>query len=492
MKAIRITIYTFIFCLLLSESSYALSPSSGMVNQESSRTGHSSSDLSTKAEEPKDKVQETILGTPTYLSVPKKDIRGKIVAMRENYNVKIEHGKVLDRTRLEKTAEDINWVLKNGGTPVIWGHNGRKTKGDLIDFDSTDGKIVLAELAKILQEKYGEELHYCDGVITEKGIDPQMAVFIKGKANVLNNIRVHDDFAKDSFAEYFCRIFAGKDISTFMCGAFGDIASKGPSMHQTFLKLFKQVVWAPSIVPELKDMEDIKEIKLIHFAGNKLDKSETLTKLFETMNLGGTIILGSAVTAFLKYDARGKMFFDEEISKLENVNILYPGDKASPDCYNIAIPDVELLPITVDGAQTQGYADISEESCKWFIEEFINKLEPGERVLFNGIVSWREQGYIDTTKRIVESIAEKVKNGTSIYLIGGDGPANFREFSKEILRDLPGKLYSERIKTFSGGGVPLHYVAIGLKKLVIANAMMMRNKELVNERGANLDLTTSL
>lgn len=422
-------------------------------------------------------LQEEILGTPTYLSVPKEEIRGKIVAMRENYNVKVEDGEVLDRTRLEKTAENINWVLKNGGTPVLWGHNGRKSKGDLIDFDTEDGEIVLAALAKILRDEYGEELHYCEGVITEEGINPERAKFVKGRANVLNNIRVCDDFTEESFAEDFCGIFADKNVSTFMCGAFGDIASKGPSMHQTFLKLFEHVVWSPAIVPELKNMEDIEEVKLIHFAGNKLDKAETLTNLFGTMNLGGTIILGSAVTAFLKHDSGGIELFGE-ISKLENVKILRPGDKPSPDCYNLAVPDVELLPITVAGVESEGYADISEESCKWFVEEFINNLEPGEKILFNGIVSWREQGYIETTKRIIEAMAEKVKSGTFIYLIGGDGPVNFKEFSREILADLPEEAYSELVKTFTGGGVPLHYVSLGLKRLVVAYGMMTKNVEL--------------
>jgi hypothetical protein len=205
---------------------------------------------------------------------------------------------------------------------------------------------------------------------------------------------------------------------------------------------------------------------LIQFAGAKIEKADIMFNLAKLMKLGGTVYVGSAIASKLLYDPEGQALLKQLQTKF---NILREGQMPAPDQFNLAIPEVlAVSDIRVKGqSKGPGYPDITDRSAQWIIA-IIKALNPNAKILFNGIVSYKEAGRVDTTKAVIEAIAElKRTRGALITLIGGDGPANFKEFSG---------LTAEDWTEFSGGGVPLKYGTEGEKKLPMVKALSEFNR----------------
>ena len=410
-------------------------------------------------------IPEIIFGTPIYDKLPKEAIAGQIVAVRGVLNVKVKNGMVDDEARLRLTARDLAQVLKDGGTPVLWGHIGRDWGVDLIDLDSVDGAVIINTLRKLMKE-YDEQydINYNQGVITKDGVDSTKVDIQLGQVNLLNNIRVFDGFESPDFASQLGQLFANNNVETFISGAFADIGSKGPESVDSFLDVFEHAVWSPAIAPEMLAMEEINNMKVIQFAGSKLEKADILLNLRKLMVEGGTIFVGSAIAAKLLYSPDGQ----ELLTKLGEVfNILREGEQPQADKYNLAIPEViRVEDVILKGVSTgkPGYVDITEESAAWICSQIVATLTPGDKALFNGIVSWKETGHIEPTKAIISEFAKSIRQGVKMTLVGGDGPANFKDFSGQT---------ADQYTEFSGGGVPLKYGTDGEKKLPMVVALRL-------------------
>ncbi|MEK6557091.1 MAG: phosphoglycerate kinase [Candidatus Margulisiibacteriota bacterium] len=425
---------------------------------------------------------QVIFGTPTMDKLPSNAFADGITALRVALNVKVKNGKVTDPARLDNAVRDIVEIITKEGTPFVWGHIGRIGASDFIDLDSDDGTVIIDCLKEKLKKR-GIELMYLSGVIDKDGIHPieDGPSLEKGKAYLVNNIRVCPNYDKDGFATSFGELMGKIDAKIYICGAFADLASEGPERRDEFLRAFKHLAWAPSIVDEIQRMEDIKKnsnsIKVIQFAGSKLDKTDILKNLKNVLVPGGVIYVGSAIAAFLLKTDAGK----EMLSELKkSFHILRSGD--TPDCnaYNLAIPEVVNTP---DGVYVKGkhlpniyYPDITVNSTEWIIAEILSTLGPNDKMLLNGTPGFLEastsegKGFEENTKKLIEAIMDRLKehSDASLTTVGGDGPASVKRYGNNTFTN---------IVYFTGGKVPLSYVTEGESGLPMVEALRKANEK---------------
>lgn len=424
-----------------------------------------------------------IFGIPTIDQIPQKDIKRQVSALRIVLNVKVKNGEVTDPSRLENAAKDIADIIERGGTPVLWGHIGRIGKTDLIDLDSADGKIVIDCLRNILKNRYGYDLTYVEGVIDKNGIHlEKMPSMAPNKAYLLNNIRVCSGYETPEFAEIMGKLFKNIGAKNYFCGAFADLASEGPETHRKFLDQFKNKAFASSIIDEMKKMENISGVKVIQFAGSKLDKASILLNLTKVMARGGIVYVGSAIAAYLLHTEEGHCV----LKQLEtSFHILRENEAPEPGKFNLAIPEV----LKVDHVYVKGtpvsvtYPDITKESTDWIIKKLISTLGSSDKMLLNGTPGFLEaclhkdssaSEFIKNTEAIIKALCEQVRGGASITAVGGDGPASLKTYHT-FGNQLETFLKTGIVNFFTGGKVPLVYATEGIDGLPMIRALQLAN-----------------
>ncbi len=97
--------------------------------------------------------------TETYMQTIQdiKDIKGKTVLLRADFNVPIQNNKIVDTFRIDKTLKTIDFVLKQGGLLTIVSHLG------------DDGKMTLLPVYEYLKKKK-YDISFFAGPVTEKTV----------------------------------------------------------------------------------------------------------------------------------------------------------------------------------------------------------------------------------------------------------------------------------------------------------------------------------
>ena len=413
-------------------------------------------------------MDKELMGIPTFESLKRKDIEGKNVLVRVNVNVKVIDGRVAQDVRLRNIKEVVQKILENGGTPILLGHNGRLEgeKDDRINFDSKDGEIIRDTLSKILEE---EVVYHAGSVDDEKGLTLTKENIVKGKVNLLQNVRMAPGYEEHEKRNVFADQLAGLSDGIYINDSFGDIGSKGASTQNVVMKMNK-VALGVSIAEELRKMEAISDLSFIYFGGSKLDKTETIENLLNRIRPGGCIIFGSRVSEYIRKDPKGQKMFFEILLKNNIHDVSHTDSILNPHKVNVAF--------ALDFKEENHRAvDIGDESEKHYLRlvDLALKQGDGESILLNGTMGWIENPkYVQTTQDIVKALAEKVKLGAKIFLVGDDGPRSWKNYAKETLA-LP------QVNNFTGGGVPLKYLSDGAEGLVALKALASQNALLKKE-----------
>ena len=112
------------------------------------------------------------------------DLAGKRVLAREDFNVPLDNGVIVDDTRIRASLEGIRYALAKGARLMLVSHLGRPTEGRF------DEKESLAPVARRLSELLGQDVplkrDWLDGV----SVDP-------GKAVLLENCRFNQGEKKN-------------------------------------------------------------------------------------------------------------------------------------------------------------------------------------------------------------------------------------------------------------------------------------------------------
>jgi phosphoglycerate kinase len=89
-----------------------------------------------------------------FITLDDVPIEGKVVLVREDFNVPISNGNILDYTRIQAGLPTIKKILKGGGKVILLSHLGRPREGQF------DESCSLAPVAKALSNLLGEDVKF--------------------------------------------------------------------------------------------------------------------------------------------------------------------------------------------------------------------------------------------------------------------------------------------------------------------------------------------
>lgn len=369
-----------------------------------------------------------------------KEVKGKRVLVRVDFNVPIENGVIQDNTRVKATVPTIEHLKKEGASKIILiSHCGRP-----------DGvrnlKYTLKPVAENLKNLINQEVLFlddCVGENVEKGINDAK----EGSVILLENLRFHleeegkgvdasgnkvkarpEDVTK--FQDQLTRL---GDI--FINDAFGTAHRAHSSMvgvklnqrasgflMKKELEYFGKALENPSR-PFLAILGGAKVSDKIQLIVNLLDKVDrmiigggmayTFKKVLKNMNIGDSL-----------YDEAGSKIVNEimEKAKAKNVEIYLPvdfkiADKFANDANTKVVTEEEGIPDKWMGM------DAGPKT----IENYKNAILSSKTIIWNGPQGVFEMpNFANGSLECLKLVIEATKNG-AISIVGGGDTASLVE-----------------------------------------------------------------
>lgn len=358
-----------------------------------------------------------------------KNLKGKKVIIRTDFNVPIKNGKIIDPSRIENSFNTIDFILKKGGLPIIITHHGELKSLDLV--------------YKFLNKKY--KTNFIKTNIFEEKILKDIENTQKGEIVLLDNIRNYPEEETNDM-KFAKRIASLGDIY------INDAFSVSHRKHASVVGIPKYLdsFFGISFIGEINRLDTLVSPKspfLFILGGAKLStKIPLLKKIIEKAD--NVIIAGVLLNTFYKElgfnigESKYEDGFTKDILKLsKNPKLLLPIDVTvlrGEKKLNILPNEIESGDIIVD---------IGKQSI-----ELINaKVLKSKTLLWNGPTGWYEKGFGGATKSIAKTIKE---SKTKTIIGGGDTGA--------MVRGVIGKDFDQkRLFVSTGGGATLDYLSTG-------------------------------
>lgn len=118
-----------------------------------------------------------------YFSIKDFDYSGKRVLVRVDYNVPLdEKGRVVDDFRIRESLPTIEYIVRQGGVPIVVSHLGRPT--------GVDENLRLDGVARALQRLTKYKVVKCDDTVGEN-VEKTLEEVVNGTIVLLENIRFY-------------------------------------------------------------------------------------------------------------------------------------------------------------------------------------------------------------------------------------------------------------------------------------------------------------
>ena len=387
-----------------------------------------------------------------------KDLKGKNVLVRCDFNVPMKDGVITDENRIMGALPTIKYLLENGARVTLCSHMGKPhsifssevklNKKDLKKVDKGEAtkeeliakalkdepkKLTLAPVAARLNELLGGKVVFASDVI---GADAKAKrdALKDGEAVLLENLRFHWEEEKKD--ENFCKELA-YNADIYVNDAFGT-AHRSHASTAAIVEygIVKTAVCGFLIEKELEVMADTLENPSRPFVailgGAKVaDKLNVISNLLEKCD---TLIIGGGMAyTFLKakgYEVGTSLLDEEKIdyckemmekAKKAGKELLLPVDaviaSSFPDPIDAAI-DVKTVDADKIPADKMGM-DIGEKTRKLYAE----KIASAKSVIWNGPMGVFENPTLAKgTIAVAQALADVYGKCTTI-IGGGDSAA---------------------------------------------------------------------
>ena len=383
---------------------------------------------------------ELLSRIPSYEQLRGKII-GKNVLIKVNMN---EPEPEKDATRLDMQKPIIDFVLKEGGTPILYGHGGRINRTADKKTVKEDDRFSFDAQSKYIAGLFPEKrMVFHKGCINRYDIDKGEGLMIgrhdiaRGAINIIENVRFDQGAEAGWNRKKFADDLANLSDGFFVIDAFGDMDSKGASVENVPLSShIKEVYLGPEMAKEFAAIRTILEegFDAMVTGGNKLEKLVKLEgAIKQSLNEGGFVLLGSGLSNAL----------DESPGQLAKFQAIEGKEIISSD-YS-------------DGTHN----DIGEKAVGQFLAK-LDSLKAGNKVVLNGTMGLMEgdEKYKEGTEKIFAKLDELADRGVKIIVVGGDATKAAKKY---------GLFKNRGVQSFSGGGVALTLlsgeVARGIKAL---------------------------
>ena len=372
-----------------------------------------------------------------------KDVRGRTVFMRVDFNVPVKEGRIGDDTRVRAAVPTIKFLVEAGARVVLASHLGRPKKGPAPE-------LSLAPVAKRLAELLGRPVAMAPECVG--GDVRALAAGLKdGDVLLLENVRFHPEEEKNDPA-FAARLIADSGATIFVNDAFGTAhrahaSTEGVSKHvatsvagflmETELRYLGLALQAPE-KPFVAVMGGAK-------VSDKIEVIESLLPRVDALLVGG----GMAYTFFRAQGlATAKSLVEEDKLELARELLAKAGGKLVLPTDHVAAAafaadaETRTLPVREIPEGWMGL-DVGPQTRA----DFAARVRGAKLVLWNGPMGVFEmKPFAEGTLAVARALAECP--GTTI-VGGGDSVAALTQMG-----------LSEKVSHVStGGGASLEFLA---------------------------------
>ncbi|HET9097534.1 MAG TPA: phosphoglycerate kinase [Candidatus Baltobacteraceae bacterium] len=371
------------------------------------------------------------------------DVKGKRVLVREDLNVPMKEGDVLDYKRINASLETLRYLSDHGAKVIVCSHLGRPD-------GKPDAKYSLKPVANALASRLHIDVTFASDTVGPAAHEAVNAMH-DGEVVMLENVRF--DPGEEQNDPVFARKLA--DLAdAYVNDAFG-------TAHRAHASTEGVAHYLPSAAGFLMQAEIAALTKLIHdpeqpyvcvIGGAKVkDKVGVFTKLMEKVH--AFCIGGGMANTFLaaKGVGVGKSLRDDdlepakaiiEFARTRDVSLLLPVDAVVSTSFdNDEGAHVVDLPQVAD----QMILDIGPKTAK----EYAKVIETAKTVVFNGPMGVYEKApYREGTRAVGEAMHKATQSGATTVVGGGDAAAAAEELK-----------FAEYVSHVStGGGATLEFL----------------------------------
>ena len=353
-----------------------------------------------------------------------KNVKGKRVLVRCDFNVPLKNGEITDDTRIVAALPTINKLISEGAKVILCSHLGKVKNGP------NEGES-LAPVAKRLSEKLGKEVVFVsDYHVTGEAATEAVAKMKDGDVVLLQNTRFRgaeetkngEEFSKelaDLADDYVCDAFGSSHRAhASVAGVTKYITAKGGTNAVGYL-MQKEIDFLGNAVEN-----PVRPFVAILGGAKVADKLNVISNLLEKCD---TLIIGGGMAfTFLKAEGKnvGKSLVDdtkldyckEMMAKAEKLGkkLLLPVDAVTAG----AFPDPIDGPIEVEVVSADGIADdkmgldIGPKTAELYAEA----VKTAKTVVWNGPMGVFEnptlaKGTIAVAKALAETDATTIIGG---------------------------------------------------------------------------------
>lgn len=363
-----------------------------------------------------------------------KDISGKKVLVRCDFNVPLKQGVIQNFKRIDGALPTIKKLLEKGAKVILCSHLG-KPKGQPLP------EMSLAPVVQALSERLGVTVKFVDDPKVTGEETKKIASGLKdGEVLLLQNTRYRIEetkYGKEESAEVYAKELASLcDNQIFVNDAFGT-AHRAHCSNVGVTKYTKENVAGYLVEKELKFLGDAlnKPVKpfLAILGGAKV--SDKINVIENLLNKVDSIIIGGAMAyTFLKAQGieTGKSLVEEDKLDLakdllkkaneKGVKFLLPLDHVIADKVDFAnktVPADGIVKNTQSTSIEAGFmgVDVGPKT----IAEFSDVVKNAKTIVWNGPLGIFEiDQFSKGTVEIAKLVAQATDNGAISVVGGGD------------------------------------------------------------------------
>ncbi len=348
-------------------------------------------------------------------SIESVEVSGKRVLLRADFNSPVDHGKIVDDTRIKATMPTIIYLLSRGAKLIMCSHQGRPD-------GKVDPQYSLAPIANHISELLGKPVLMASDCVG-KEVCELANTLTPGYALMLENLRFHKE-------EEECDQVFSKQLATlgdvYVNDAFGTSHRKHASIYGV-PQILKPAVAGFLMIKELQYLgETIKKPKrpfAVVFGGAKVsDKIKAVVNLAPQADI---IIIGGGMSyTFLSAMGRkigNSILQKDQIETCRQFLELTPKDKVFLPIDVVATDNIKEPKriVTIDGDVPEGLegVDIGPKTR----ELFCKALSKCQTVLWNGPLGvYENPRFANGTREVMECVAKNVP----VSVIGGGDSAS--------------------------------------------------------------------
>ena len=346
------------------------------------------------------------------------DCNGKRVLLREDFNVPLKDGAVLDYTRLDAALPTLRRLQAAGARIVVLSHLGRP-KGKV------DERYSLRVVAEALARRLGAPVAFAADCIGEPA-RAAVAALKPGEVLLRENLRFHagEEANDPTFAQALA-----ENGDLYVNDAFGT-AHRAHASTEALAHLLPCAA-GPLLESEIRALSGLlgspKRPFVCAIGGAKVrDKVALFTHLMDRVD--AFCVGGGMANTFLaaKGVSVGKSLRDDDLDPAreilvradgKNVQIHLPKDAVIAPSFDA---DDRSHVVTIDDVGDEMILDIGPVTAKLYSDT----LSHAKTVVFNGPMGvYEKESYRAGTRAIGDAIARATKHGAFTVVGGGDAAA---------------------------------------------------------------------